>query len=154
MKITVDTNILVRAVVRDDEKQAEAAAKLLKEAEVIRRIVAGVRPVIPFAVPLIAQQGQRALCWSEDGGGTAGFTLAWVRSARCRRPAVPGQSGPRRHMGPEIADHRLLDRADIGQDGTLPQRIGCLTMCISEPIGAAMLSAWPNQMPALSDPGV
>ena len=35
MKITVDTNILVRAVVRDDEKQAEAAAKLLKEAEVI-----------------------------------------------------------------------------------------------------------------------
>ena len=35
MKITVDTNILVRAVVRDDEKQAEAAANLLKEAEVI-----------------------------------------------------------------------------------------------------------------------
>jgi len=35
VKITVDTNILVRAVVRDDEKQAEAAAKLLKEAEVI-----------------------------------------------------------------------------------------------------------------------
>ena len=35
MKITVDTNILVRAVVRDDEKQAEAAATLLKEAEVI-----------------------------------------------------------------------------------------------------------------------
>jgi predicted nucleic-acid-binding protein len=35
MKITVDTNILVRAVVRDDEEQAEAAAKLLKEAELI-----------------------------------------------------------------------------------------------------------------------
>jgi len=35
VKITVDTNILVRAVVRDDEKQAEAAATLLKEAEVI-----------------------------------------------------------------------------------------------------------------------
>ena len=35
MKITVDTNILVRAVVRDDEKQARAAAKLLKEAELI-----------------------------------------------------------------------------------------------------------------------
>ena len=35
MKITVDTNILVRAVVRDDEKQAEAAATLLKSAEVI-----------------------------------------------------------------------------------------------------------------------
>ena len=35
MKVTVDTNILVRAVVRDDEKQAEAAAALLRDAEVI-----------------------------------------------------------------------------------------------------------------------
>ena len=35
MKITVDMNILVRAVVRDEEEQAEAAAKLLKQAEVI-----------------------------------------------------------------------------------------------------------------------
>jgi predicted nucleic-acid-binding protein len=35
MKITPDTNVLVRAVVRDDVKQARAAARLLKEAEVI-----------------------------------------------------------------------------------------------------------------------
>jgi predicted nucleic-acid-binding protein len=35
MKITVDTNILVRAVVRDHKKQAAAAARLLKEAELI-----------------------------------------------------------------------------------------------------------------------
>ena len=35
MKITVDANVLVRAVVRDDAKQAQAAAKLLKEAELI-----------------------------------------------------------------------------------------------------------------------
>ena len=35
MKISVDTNILVRAVVRDDEKQAQAATALLKDAEVI-----------------------------------------------------------------------------------------------------------------------
>jgi predicted nucleic-acid-binding protein len=35
MKITVDTNILVRAVVRDHAAQARAAAKPLKEAEVI-----------------------------------------------------------------------------------------------------------------------
>ncbi len=35
MKIIVDTNVLVRAVVRDDERQAEAAAELLKDAEVI-----------------------------------------------------------------------------------------------------------------------
>jgi len=35
MKIIVDANILVRAVVRDDERQALAAATLLKDAEVI-----------------------------------------------------------------------------------------------------------------------
>jgi predicted nucleic-acid-binding protein len=35
MKITVDTNVLVRAVVRDDERQARTAARLLKEAELI-----------------------------------------------------------------------------------------------------------------------
>jgi predicted nucleic-acid-binding protein len=35
MKITADTNVLVRAVVRDDAKQARIAAKLLKEADII-----------------------------------------------------------------------------------------------------------------------
>jgi predicted nucleic-acid-binding protein len=35
MKITVDTNILVRAVVNDDKKQARVAAALLKNAEII-----------------------------------------------------------------------------------------------------------------------
>jgi predicted nucleic-acid-binding protein len=35
MKITVDTNVLVRAVVGDDARQARTAAKLLKEAELI-----------------------------------------------------------------------------------------------------------------------
>jgi predicted nucleic-acid-binding protein len=35
MKITVDTNVLVRAAVRDDEKQANVAADLLRDAEVI-----------------------------------------------------------------------------------------------------------------------
>lgn len=35
MKITVDTNVLVRAVVRDDEQQARTAEKALREATVI-----------------------------------------------------------------------------------------------------------------------
>jgi predicted nucleic-acid-binding protein len=35
MKVTVDTNVLVRAVVRDDKKQAEAAAKLLRNADLL-----------------------------------------------------------------------------------------------------------------------
>lgn len=35
MKLTVDTNVLVRAVVRDDPAQASIAAKVLTEAELI-----------------------------------------------------------------------------------------------------------------------
>ncbi|WP_322041988.1 type II toxin-antitoxin system VapC family toxin [Paraburkholderia sp. J67] len=35
MKITVDTNVLVRGVVRDDEKQARAVDKALQEASLI-----------------------------------------------------------------------------------------------------------------------
>ncbi|MEW6168140.1 MAG: type II toxin-antitoxin system VapC family toxin [Pseudomonadota bacterium] len=35
MKITVDTNILVRSLVRDDRKQAAAADRILRSAEVI-----------------------------------------------------------------------------------------------------------------------
>jgi len=35
MKITVDTNILIRAVVRDDREPADAAARLLQDAELI-----------------------------------------------------------------------------------------------------------------------
>jgi len=35
MRIAVDTNILVRALVRDDKKQAASAARLLKEADLI-----------------------------------------------------------------------------------------------------------------------
>jgi predicted nucleic-acid-binding protein len=35
MKVTVDTNVLVRAVVEDDRKQAAAAARLLRQADLI-----------------------------------------------------------------------------------------------------------------------
>ena len=35
MKITADTNVLVRAVVRDDEQQARAAEEVLREAAII-----------------------------------------------------------------------------------------------------------------------
>jgi predicted nucleic-acid-binding protein len=35
MRITVDTNVLIRAVVRDDEIQAMAADRILKSAEII-----------------------------------------------------------------------------------------------------------------------
>ena len=35
MKVTVDTNVLIRAAVRDDVKQAKMAAKLLMSAELV-----------------------------------------------------------------------------------------------------------------------
>lgn len=35
MRITADTNVLIRAVVRDDEKQARAADRILRGAEII-----------------------------------------------------------------------------------------------------------------------
>lgn len=35
MKITVDTNVLVRALVRDDKAQAEAAARVLRGANLV-----------------------------------------------------------------------------------------------------------------------
>jgi predicted nucleic-acid-binding protein len=35
MKVTVDTNVLVRAVVRDDPKQSEIAARTLTKSEVL-----------------------------------------------------------------------------------------------------------------------
>ena len=35
MKVAVDTNVLVRAVMRDDPSQARAAARLLRESEAI-----------------------------------------------------------------------------------------------------------------------
>ncbi len=35
MKITVDTNVLVRAAVQDDKKQARQAAKVLKDAALV-----------------------------------------------------------------------------------------------------------------------
>ena len=36
MKVTVDTNVLVRAVVRDDPAQASVATKVLTDAKLIR----------------------------------------------------------------------------------------------------------------------
>ena len=61
MKVTVDTNILIRAVVRDDKKQAQSAARLLRNAETIAvtlpclcEFVWVLRRVYDFARPDIA----------------------------------------------------------------------------------------------------
>ena len=41
MKITADTNVLARFLVRDDELQAQAAVKILRESEVVAIPLAG-----------------------------------------------------------------------------------------------------------------
>ena len=56
MKVAVDTNILVRAVVPDDPKQAEIAAKTLLKAEVI---VVGVSSLCEFVWVLQRGYGYR-----------------------------------------------------------------------------------------------
>ena len=87
MKITVDTNILVRAVVRDDEKQAEAAAKLLKEADliavslpclcefvwVLRRVYGFAQQDISFALDALLDAGNVAVNRPAVDAGMAVF---------------------------------------------------------------------------------
>ena len=49
MKVAVDTNVLVRAVVRDDSAQASVAAKMLtgvKPAVGVRGMIVGALPVL------------------------------------------------------------------------------------------------------------
>ena len=61
MKVTVDTNVLIRAVVRDDAVQARAAAKVLTSAELIAvalpclcEFVWVLRKVYGFQLPEVA----------------------------------------------------------------------------------------------------
>jgi len=68
MRITPDTNVLVRAVVQDDAKQAQAAAKVLKEADVIAislpalcEFVWVLRSVYKFSLPDISAAVQALL---------------------------------------------------------------------------------------------
>jgi len=46
MKVTVDTNILVRAAVQDDAVQAKKATRLLKQADLIGIIPGSDQPIL------------------------------------------------------------------------------------------------------------
>ena len=88
MKVTVDTNVLVRALVRDDVPQADAAAKLLKEAEliavtlpclcelvwVLRRVYRFEREEIGAAVEALLDVGNVAVDRMAVEAGLAVFT--------------------------------------------------------------------------------
>jgi predicted nucleic-acid-binding protein len=87
MKITVDTNVLVRAVVLDDERQARRAAKLLKDAEaialplpclcelvwVLRRVYSFGQPEIASALEALLNAG---LAFLKQGGDFADGLIA------------------------------------------------------------------------------
>jgi predicted nucleic-acid-binding protein len=87
VKVTVDTNVLIRAVVRDDEKQAKAATTLLKSAElvavplpclcefvwVLRRVYKLKRPDIQAALEALLDAGNVVVDRSAAEAGLAVF---------------------------------------------------------------------------------
>lgn len=80
MKLTADTNLLVRAVVRDDAKQAETAARLLLEAELIALPLAC---LCEFVWVL-----ERSYGFSRDDTGRAVRTLVATSKVKTDRDAV------------------------------------------------------------------
>jgi predicted nucleic-acid-binding protein len=80
MKIAVDTNVLVRAAVRDDLKQADIAAKLLRNAE-----------MIAVAVPCLCEFVwvlRRVYGFQPSAAADAIRTLLAAGNVEMNRPAV------------------------------------------------------------------
>ncbi len=84
MKVTVDTSVLVRAVVRDDKKQAEAAAKLLRSADLLAVAVSSLCETGVGSAPGIRILGNRS------GSRDSRFDRGRQRSGRPPR----GRGGP------------------------------------------------------------
>ena len=80
MRIAVDANVLVRAVVGDDAKQAQAAAKLLKDAEVIAIPVTSLCELV-WVLRRVYNFGRQDI-------STAIEALLEVRNVAVHRPAV------------------------------------------------------------------
>ena len=80
MKVTVDTNVLVRAVVRDDPKQAEIAARTLTKSEVL---VVGMSCLCEFVWVL-----RRAYGYRPSAIAAAIRELLQAENVETNRPAV------------------------------------------------------------------
>lgn len=80
MKITVDTNVLVRAVVRDDPVQADVAAKVLADAE----LIAVATPSLCEFVWVL----RRVYDFQPADAATAIHALLDVANVEVNRPAV------------------------------------------------------------------
>ena len=80
MKVSVDTNVLVRAVVRDDKAQAKAAIKILRDAE-----------LIAIALPCLCEFVwvlRRVYGLQPDDAATAIRALLAAANVEMNRPAV------------------------------------------------------------------
>jgi len=80
MKVSVDTNVLVRAAVRDDRAQAEVAAKLLRTAK-----------MIAIAVPCLCEFVwvlRRIYGFKPSDAATAIRALLVAENVEMNRPAV------------------------------------------------------------------
>ena len=80
MNVTVDTNVLVRAVVRDDKAQAKAAIKVLRDAE-----------LIAIAMPCLCEFVwvlRRVYDFQSADVATAIRTLLAAANVEMNRPAV------------------------------------------------------------------
>jgi len=80
MKIAPDTNVLLRAVVRDDKRQAEVAARLLRDAE-----------LIAIAMPSLCEFVwvlRRLYGFSASDAASAIRVLLSAKNVEANRPAV------------------------------------------------------------------
>ena len=80
MKVTVDTNVLVRAVVRDDKAQAKSAIKVLRDAD-----------LIAIALPCLCEFVwvlRKVYDFQPDDAATAIRALLGSANVEMNRPAV------------------------------------------------------------------
>ena len=80
MKVAVDTNVLVRAVVRDDKAQAKSAIKVLRDAD-----------LIAIALPCLCEFVwvlRRVYDFQPDDAATAIRALLGSANVEMNRPAV------------------------------------------------------------------
>ncbi|MFO7630252.1 MAG: hypothetical protein R6W06_12210 [Prochlorococcaceae cyanobacterium] len=76
MKITADTNVLVRALVQDDPGQARAASDLLEQAELVASAsVRTDRPAVRAGLQLLAAASLGATNWRPLTRRQRGFWL-------------------------------------------------------------------------------
>ena len=119
MKVTVDTNVLVRAVVRDDPAQASVAAKVLADAE----LIAVALPCLCEFVWVLL----RVYNFQPSDAATAIHALLAAANVEVNRPAVEAGLSVL-EAGGDFADGVISLRGELARRGNLRflrQKCGC-----------------------------